>query len=295
MDIKSLEGVGVAMVTPFLEDKSVDYQGLEKLTKHLIDDGADYLVVQGTTGESATLNQEEKEKVLAKVKEVNDEKLPIVLGIGGNNTHAVCEQIKSADLEGVSAILSASPYYNKPTQEGIYQHYKALAECSPLPIVLYNVPGRTASNITARTTLRLANDFENIIGIKEASADMDQVMEIIQHKADDFMLISGEDGLTFPIIACGGVGVISVVSNAFPGDFSRMVKATRSGNLEEARLIHYRLLDLISMLFAEGNPAGIKSALKAMEICDDHLRLPLVPVSSELSDSIKQSIDNLLK
>ncbi|MAY84438.1 MAG: 4-hydroxy-tetrahydrodipicolinate synthase [Flavobacteriales bacterium] len=293
--MESLHGVGVAMVTPFDKDFNVDMKGLEKLTEHLINDGADYLVVQGTTGESATLSAEEKTAVLDKMKEVNNGRLPIVLGIGGNNTTAVCKEIKSRDLDGISAILSASPYYNKPTQEGIYLHYEAISIASELPIILYNVPGRTASNITARTTLRLANDFDNIIGIKEASADMDQVMEIYNHKPDDFLLISGEDGLTFPIIACGGVGVISVVGNAFPGDFSKMVQLTKEGKLEEARAIHYRLIDFISLLFAEGNPGGIKSALKAMGICEDHMRLPLAPISKELEASIKQTVDGLLK
>jgi 4-hydroxy-tetrahydrodipicolinate synthase len=293
--MEALHGVGVAMITPFDKDHNLDVNALEKLTEHLIKDGADYLVVQGTTGESATLSAEEKTEVLNKVKEVNDSRLPIVLGIGGNNTAAVVKELKSRDLEGVTAILSASPYYNKPTQEGIYRHYEALSKASDLPIILYNVPGRTASNITARTTLRLANDFENIIGIKEASADMDQVMEIIKHKADDFLMISGEDGLTLPIIACGGVGVISVVANAFPGDFSKMVQFTKEGKLGEARRIHYRLMDFISMLFAEGNPGGIKAALKAMDICEDHLRLPLVTVSEDLEESIKQTVNNLLK
>ena len=293
--MKSLHGVGVAMVTPFDKDLNVDQAALEKLTEHLINHGADYLVVQGTTGESATLSADEKTTVLDKIKEVNASRLPIVLGIGGNNTSAVVQEITSRDLDGISAILSASPSYNKPTQEGIYSHYQALSKASKLPLILYNVPGRTASNISARTTLRLANDFENIIGIKEASADMDQVMQIINRKADDFMLISGEDGLTFPITACGGVGVISVVANVFPGDFSKMIRLTQSGNLEEARKIHYKLMDFISLLFAEGNPGGVKSALKTMGICDDHLRLPLVPVSEELAASIKQTVNGLLK
>jgi len=293
--MKSLHGVGVAMVTPFDKDLNVDQAALEKLTEHLINHGADYLVVQGTTGESATLSADEKTIVLDKIKEVNASRLPIVLGIGGNNTSAVVQEITSRDLDGISAILSASPSYNKPTQEGIYSHYQALSKASKLPLILYNVPGRTASNISARTTLRLANDFENIIGIKEASADMDQVMQIINRKADDFMLISGEDGLTFPITACGGVGVISVVANVFPGDFSKMIGLTQSGNLEEARKIHYKLMDFISLLFAEGNPGGVKSALKTMGICDDHLRLPLVPVSEELAASIKQTVNGLLK
>ncbi len=291
--MKSLEGVGVAMVTPFDSNGNVDYPGLEKLTNHLIDQGADYLVVQGTTGESATLNTQEKKDVLQKVKDVNAGRLPIVLGIGGNNTSLVLEQIKSADLNGVSAILSASPYYNKPTQEGIYQHFKVLAEASPLPIILYNVPGRTASNLTADTTLRLARDFDKIIAIKEASANMDQVMEIIEKKPADFMMISGEDALTLPIIACGGVGVISVVANAYPGQFAEMVRATRDGDLEKARKLHYLLLEFIGLLFSEGNPGGIKSALKAMGICEDHLRLPLWPVSEELDQKIAAKVKSI--
>ena len=263
------------------------------MTKHLIDNGADYLVVQGTTGESATLNSDEKKEVLRKVKEVNDGQLPIVLGIGGNNTAAVIENIQSAELEGVSAILSASPYYNKPTQEGIYQHYKALASVSPLPIILYNVPGRTASNISADTTLRLARDFDKIIAIKEASADMDQVMEIIEKKPDEFMMISGEDALTLAISACGGVGVISVVANAYPRQFSDMVKAVGSGDLVTARTKHYLLLEFINLLFAEGNPGGIKSALKSKGICDDHLRLPLWPVSEQLAAKIAAKVKEI--
>jgi len=293
--MEALHGVGVAMVTPFNKEQNVDFDALEKLTERLINNKADYLVVQGTTGESATLSVEEKKETLEKVKAVNDKRLPIVLGIGGNHTSAVCKELESREMDGVTAILSASPYYNKPTQEGIYQHYEALSKASELPIILYNVPGRTASNISARTTLRLANDFENIVGIKEASADMDQVMEIIKQKPDDFLLISGEDGLTFPIIACGGVGVISVVANAFPEEFSRMIVSTQEGDLAEARKIHYRMLDLISLLFAEGNPGGIKSALKAMGVCEDHLRLPLVPVSNGLDEAIKQTVEGLLK
>jgi len=291
--MKSLEGVGVAMVTPFDGNGNVDYNGLSSLTKHLIDNGADYLVVQGTTGESATLNSDEKKEVLRKVKEVNDGQLPIVLGIGGNNTAAVIENIQSAELEGVSAILSASPYYNKPTQEGIYQHYKALAAVSPLPIILYNVPGRTASNISTDTTLRLARDFDKIIAIKEASADMDQVMEIIEKKPDEFMMISGEDALTLAITACGGVGVISVVANAYPKQFSEMVSSVRSGDLVTARTKHYLLLEFINLLFAEGNPGGIKSALKSKGICDDYLRLPLWPVSEQLAAKIAAKVKEI--
>lgn len=291
--MKSLEGVGVAMVTPFDVNGNVDYEGLKNLTNHLIANGANYLVVQGTTGESATLNQEEKRKTLETVKEVNNGQLPIVLGIGGNNTMAVVEQFKTANLEGVSAILSASPYYNKPTQEGIYQHYKMLSENSSLPIILYNVPGRTASNITAQTTLRLAKDFTNIAGIKEASANMDQVMEIIEKKENDFLMLSGEDALTLPIIACGGVGVISVVANAFPGQFAEMVDATKRGNLKRARELHYLLLEFIGLLFAEGNPGGIKAALKSMGICDEHMRLPLWPVSRGLAAKIEKKVKEI--
>lgn len=286
-------GTGVAMVTPFDSNGEVDYKALEKLVKHLSDGEVEYLVVLGTTAETATLTHEEQSKVLAHVQSVNDKKLPIVLGMGGNNTAALMDSIKNIDLSGVDAILSASPYYNKPTQEGIYQHYKAVAESTGKPIILYNVPGRTASNISAETTLRLANDFDNIIGIKEASADMDQVMAIIQDKPKDFLVISGEDGLTFPIVACGGKGVISVVANAYPKIFSDMVRATLNGEIEIGREKHYQLKKFIDLLFAEGNPGGIKAALQVLGICEDHLRLPLWKVSDELKTKLEAAIKEI--
>lgn len=286
-------GTGVAMVTPFDGSGEVDYKALEKLVKHLSEGEVEYLVVLGTTAETATLTAEEQSKVLTYVQSVNYKKLPIVLGMGGNNTAALVESIKNTDLNGVDAILSASPYYNKPTQEGIYQHYKAVAESTDKPIILYNVPGRTASNISAETTLRLANDFENIIGIKEASADMDQVMAIIQDKPKDFLVISGEDGLTFPIVACGGKGVISVVANAYPKIFSDMVRATLYGEIESGREKHYQLKKFIDLLFAEGNPGGIKAALQILGICEDNLRLPLWKVSDELKTKLQVAIKEI--
>lgn len=286
-------GTGVAMVTPFDGSGAVDYKALEKLVKHLSEGEVEYLVVLGTTAETATLTAEEQSKVLTHVQSVNYKKLPIVLGMGGNNTTALVDSIKNIDLSGVDAILSASPYYNKPTQEGIYQHYKAVAESTDKPIILYNVPGRTASNISAETTLRLANDFDNIIGIKEASADMDQVMAIIQDKPKDFLVISGEDGLTFPIVACGGKGVISVVANAYPKIFSDMVRATLNGEIESGREKHYQLKKFIDLLFAEGNPGGIKAALQILGICEDHLRLPLWKVSDELKTKLEAAIKEI--
>lgn len=286
-------GTGVAMVTPFDGSGAVDYKALEKLVKHLSEGEVEYLVVLGTTAETATLTAEEQSKVLTHVQSVNYKKLPIVLGMGGNNTAALVESIKSTDLSGVDAILSASPYYNKPTQEGIYQHYKAVAESTDKPIILYNVPGRTASNISAETTLRLANDFDNIIGIKEASADMDQVMAIIQDKPKDFLVISGEDGLTFPIVACGGKGVISVVANAYPKIFSDMVRATLNGEIKTGREKHYQLKKFIDLLFAEGNPGGIKAALQILGICEDNLRLPLWKVSNELKTKLEAAIKEI--
>ena len=286
-------GTGVAMVTPFDGSGAVDYKALEKLVKHLSEGEVEYLVVLGITAETATLAAEEQSKVLTHFQSVNYKKLPIVLGMGGNNTAALVDSIKNTDLSGVDAILSASPYYNKPTQEGIYQHYKAVAESTDKPIILYNVPGRTASNISAETTLRLAYDFNNIIGIKEASADMDQVMAIIQDKPKDFLVISGEDGLTFPIVACGGKGVISIMANAYPKIFSDMVRATLNGEIEIGREKHYQLKKFIDLLFAEGNPGGIKAALQVLGICEDHLRLPLWKVSDELKTKLQAAIKEI--
>lgn len=279
-------GLGVALVTPFRANGAIDHAGLEKVIEHQITGGIDYLVVMGTTGESVTLSAEEKKLVLSQAIELVRNRIPIVLGIGGNNTAEVVEQLKSYDLSGVDGILSVSPYYNKPTQEGIYQHYRALAQASLLPILLYNVPGRTMSNITADTTLRLARDFKNIVGIKEASGNLDQIGTILKHRPKDFLVISGDDALTLPILALGGDGVISVVGNALPQQFSTLVHAGLKGDLATARKEHFKLLELMTYLFLEGNPGGIKEALKVLGLCDHHLRLPLVPVGEATAKKI---------
>ena len=284
--MKTFSGLGVAMVTPFTKEGKIDYAGLKRLTEHLVNNGADYLVVQGTTGESPVLSQEEKRTVLDYVLEVNAGKLPVVFGIGGNNTATVCEQIRSFDGAGVSGILSASPYYNKPTQEGIYQHYKALASNTDLPIIVYNVPGRTGSNISAETTIRLANDVSNIAAVKEASGDLFQLEEIIDNKPDDFQVLSGDDGLCLAQLALGIDGVISVVGNAFPREFGEMVHLGLFGTFTDAREKHYQLRKIIDLLFKEGNPGGIKACLNQLGICDEHMRLPLVPISDELRQKI---------
>lgn len=286
--MKNFRGTGVAIVTPFKSDKSVDYDTLERLVEHLIQNRIDYLVVQGTTGESVTLTNEEKAKTLAFIIKVTKNRLPIVLGLGGNCTQTIIDSLHSLDLTGVDAILSVSPYYNKPTQEGIYQHYKAIAAATTKPIILYNVPGRTSSNILPATTLRLANDCKNIIAIKEASGNLEQCMEIIKNKPTNFLVISGDDALTLPFIASGGDGVISVLANAFPKGFSSMVNAALSGNIKEAQDLHYKHFDIIHYLFCEGNPAGIKATLKVLGITGDTVRLPLVNVSDTTYNKIKE-------
>lgn len=284
--MNTFHGLGVAMVTPFTEAGKIDFAGLKKLTEHLVTQGADYLVVQGTTGESPTLSLEEKRTLLDFVFEVNQKRKPVVFGLGGNNTAATVQLIEEMDTTGLSGFLSVSPYYNKPTQEGIYRHYKALSEASKLPIILYNVPGRTGSNISAETTLRLANDCDNIVAIKEASGDMDQISAIIEERPDGFSVISGDDALTLPILALGGDGVISVVGNAFPKEFGQMVHQCLFGSFADARQRHYRLRKTMDLLFAEGNPGGIKEALKHLGICDNHMRLPAYPVSKAVSDAL---------
>lgn len=288
--MSQFRGTGVAIVTPFNEDKSVDYLSLEKLVEHLIANGIDYLVVQGTTGESVTLTKEEKQQTLAFIQKINNGRLPIVLGVGGNSTAAVVDTLQNTDLSGVDAILSVSPYYNKPTQEGIYQHYKAISAATDKSIILYNVPGRTSSNVLPDTTLRLARDFKNIIAIKEASGNLEQCMEIINNKPEGFMVISGDDALTLPFIASGGDGVISVIANAFPEGFSSMVKAALKADLNTAKQLHYKYFELIHYLFVDGNPAGVKVVLKELNITEDHVRLPLVNVSDQTKTMIKQII-----
>lgn len=291
--MKELKGTGVAMVTPFNADGSINYNHLEKLTNHLVEGGVEYLVVLGTTGESVTLTKQEKEDVLDCVVSANAGRLPVVLGVGGNNTSAVCTQLKNLDTTGLTAILSVSPMYNKPTQDGIYAHYEAISDCSPLPIILYNVPGRTGSNMAAETTLRLAHNFENIVAIKEASGSLDQCMRIIKDRPDDFLMISGDDNFSLPLIACGGDGVISVVGNALPRHYSELIRASLAGDYATARNYQYQLFDLVNLLFAEGNPGGVKCALSALGICEENMRLPLVPVSDKLRTQLTEMVRSI--
>lgn len=281
------------MVTPFSEDKKIDYKSLEQLTNYLIRGKNDYLVVMGTTGESVTLSAEERAAVLEFIVGVNNGKVPIVYGHGGHNTGQLIRDFENVNWEGVDAILSVSPYYNKPTQAGIIEHYRALDAATPRPIILYNVPGRTGSNMLPETTLELAHNCKNIIGVKEASGNLEQCMAIIKNKPKDFLVISGDDALVLPFMSCGGDGVISVVGNAFPSEFSEMVHAALEGDFAHARQIHYKLVDIIHQLFAQGNPAGVKEALQFMNICQTHVRLPLVPMtkdgSQKLYDLIRES------
>jgi 4-hydroxy-tetrahydrodipicolinate synthase len=291
--MNKFQGTGVALVTPFNTDGSVDYNGLKNLINHLVDGGIDYLVSLGTTGETATMTKDEKKKVWAYTAEINNNRLPLVAGIGGNNTLAVAEDIKSFNTNGYSAILSVSPYYNKPTQEGIYQHYKYLAEISPLDLILYNVPGRTGSNMSPETTCRLAHDFKNIIATKEASGSFDQFNQIMRDKPADFLLISGDDPITLPMIALGASGLISVIGNALPKQLSDMVRQCLAGDFNGANPAHLSLLEFTRLAFAEGNPAGVKAALKHLGICGDTVRLPLVKASSSLEKSIVAEIEKL--
>lgn len=295
MDTSIFKGTGVAIVTPFKKNLEIDFNALRKLIQHLIKGKVEYIVVLGTTGESVTLTKEEKKEIIAFVKNEVKNKIPLVLGVGGNNTMQILEDLKMLDLSGFSAILSVSPYYNKPSQEGIYQHYKAIAEYSPLPIILYNVPGRTSSNIQWQTTIRLANDFKNIIGIKEASGNIEQIMKIIHHRKKNFLVISGDDNLTLPIIAAGGDGVISVVANAYPKRFSDMVRAALNNDFVKARKLHYSLMFFTEQLFADGNPGGIKYALSELGITEPYVRLPLVLPNNNVQNEIKNLIKQIGK
>lgn len=281
------------MITPFNADKSIDFPALAKLLEYIIQNKADYIVVLGTTAETATLTEDEREQVRAFVVERVNSRVPLVLGVGGNNTKAVTDYLRQNDLSDFSAILSVVPYYNKPSQEGIYQHYKAIAEASPLPVILYNVPGRTGVNMTAETTLRLAKNFTNIIGVKEASGNITQMDDIIKNKPADFMVISGDDGITFPLITLGAVGVISVIGNAFPREFSRMVRLALEGDFANALLIHHRFTELFSLLFVDGNPAGVKCLLNAKGMIQNELRLPLVPTKITTYEKIRQVLNKL--
>ncbi|MCD6018958.1 MAG: dapA [Bacteroidetes bacterium] len=282
-------GTGVAIVTPFTSKGAIDFPALTKLVEHLIKGRVEYIVVMGTTGETATLSKEEKEQVIAHIVKTNKKRLPLVLGVGGNNTAEIVEQLKKDKLSDFDAILSVSPYYNKPSQEGIYQHYKAISKASPLPIILYNVPGRTASNISWDTTIRLATEFKNIIAVKEASGNMEQIMKIIKHRPDNFLIISGDDNLTLPIIASGGDGVISVVANAYPKDFSDMVRSALVHDLKTAQKLHYKLMEITEQLFADGNPGGVKVVLAQKKITLANVRLPLV----EPNDTVKAKLKKI--
>ncbi len=283
--MKTLYGTGVALVTPFTSDGEIDYKALKKLLVHTAK-GVDYYVVMGTTGESVTVSAEEKKQVLAFVLKNNPKKLPVVYGIGGNHTQQVLDTIQSTDLSGVTAILSVSPYYNKPSQEGLYQHFIKIADASPRPVILYNVPGRTSSNITAETTLRLAQ-HKNIIGIKEASGNLEQCMKISKYKPKDFLLISGDDLLTVPLYAIGGKGVISVLANALPIPFKKMKEYAFSGQFEKASLHQFSLLEINGPMYEEANPVGVKQLLKEMGICGNMVRLPLLPASEALQQKIR--------
>jgi 4-hydroxy-tetrahydrodipicolinate synthase len=289
----NLTGMGVALITPFKQDKSVDFPALARLLEYIIQNKADYIVVLGTTAETATLTEDEKKAVKEFVIERVNRRVPLVLGVGGNNTKALTDYLKENDLSAFNAILSVVPYYNKPSQEGIYQHYKAIAEASPIPVILYNVPGRTGVNMTAETTLRLARDFENIIGIKEASGNITQMDDIIKNKPADFMVISGDDGITFPLITLGAVGVISVIGNAFPKEFSRMVRLALHGQYDQALQIHHKFTELFSLLFVDGNPAGVKCLLNAKGMIENELRLPLVPTRITTYEKIRKVLNEL--
>lgn len=288
-----LTGMGVALITPFNEDESVDYTALGRLVDYQIKNGIDYLVVLGTTAETATLTEEEKKQVTDFIINRVKNRVPIVLGVGGNCTRALVEELQTKDFSGVDAILSVTPYYNKPSQEGIYQHYKAIAEATALPIVLYNVPGRTGVNMTSETTLRLARDFDNIVAVKEASGNIAQMDEIIKNKPKDFMVISGDDGITFPLITLGAVGVISVIGNAFPKEFSRMVRLALKGDYKNALEIHHSFTELFNLLFVDGNPAGVKCMLHAMGFIENKLRLPLVPTRITTYEQIRKVLEDL--
>jgi 4-hydroxy-tetrahydrodipicolinate synthase len=280
-------GTGVAIVTPFHENGSIDWESLEKIIRFLSAGRVEYLVVMGTTGENVTISKEEKQQIFSFVAGHNDSNLPLVAGIGGNNTQEVLEGLKKTRLDGYQGILSVSPYYNKPNQEGIFQHYKMISDASPLPVIMYNVPGRTGMNVSAETTIRIAEDCPNIIATKEASGSMEQIMQIIKYKPSGFELISGDDVITLPMIACGAIGVISVAANAYPREFSDMVRFALKDDYPAARALHYPLIDIISSMFAEGSPSGVKAYMHEMGLCGNYFRLPVYPVSDKLQKKIR--------
>ena len=285
--------MGIALITPFQKNGEVDYPALSRLVDFQVQNDTDYLVVLGTTAETSTLTASEQKEIICFMVEKVNRRVPVVLGLGGNNTKAVVERLKTENMEGVDAILSAVPYYNKPSQEGIYQHYKAIAQATPLPLVLYNVPGRTGVNMTAETTLRLAHDFDNVIAVKEASGNLAQISTIIKYKPSDFQVISGDDAMAFPLIALGAVGVISVTGNAFPKEFTRMIHLALSGDYTNALSLHHNFLELYELLFVDGSPAGIKSALNIKGYIENELRLPLVPTRVGTYEKIRSVLQEL--
>lgn len=291
MITEKLKGTGVALVTPFRKEGSIDFNALTKLVEHVIEGGVEYLVLIGTTSESPVLSLDERNAIISHVKDVNNGRLPIVVGCGGNNTANVMSLFEQTDLEGVDAILSVAPYYNKPNQKGLYNHYRAIANASPLPVIIYNVPGRTGCNITAETTLKLAHEFDNIVAVKEASGNFDQIMQIVKNKPENFIVLSGDDAITLPLISIGVEGVISVSGQVFPKEFSEMVRLGLKGKYTEARKYHYMLTDVTNALFEEGNPVGAKAALEILGITDKYVRMPLASASKGLSVKIKKLIE----
>jgi 4-hydroxy-tetrahydrodipicolinate synthase len=292
--MKKFKGTGVAIVTPFKNDSSIDFAALGRVINHVIGGGVNYVVAIGTTGESVTLTKEEKKAIISYVIEAVDNRVPIVYGIGGNNTQEVINSIRHADLSGVDGILSVAPYYNKPTQKGLFQHFKEIATCSSIPVIIYNVPGRTSCNITAETCLELAYACENIVAVKEASGDLTQIMKILKGKPENFNVISGDDMLTIPVISAGGSGVISVLANAFPSQCCELVSQSLKNNFKSAREIQFRFLEMIELLFVDGNPAGVKDMLSIMNLCHNNVRLPLVPVSRPVHTRIQKAVEEII-
>jgi 4-hydroxy-tetrahydrodipicolinate synthase len=293
--MKKFRGTGVAIITPFKNDTSIDFAALGRVVDHVIKGGVNYIVALGTTGESVTLTKDEKKAVISYVVEAIDNRVPLVVGIGGNNTQEVINTVRHTDFAGVDGILSVAPYYNKPTQRGLFQHFKAIATSSPVPVILYNVPGRTCSNIASDTCLELAHECENIVGVKEASGDISQIMRIMKGKPENFSVISGDDLMTIPVIAVGGAGVISVLANAFPVHSSELVNHALKGNFKSARELQFSLLEIIELLFIEGNPSGVKAMMNLMSICQNNLRLPLVPVTRTVHTRIQKAVEELNK
>jgi 4-hydroxy-tetrahydrodipicolinate synthase len=291
--MKKFKGTGVAIVTPFKNDSSIDFSALGRVVNHVIKGGVNYIVAMGTTGEASTLTKDEKQALVSYITEAVDNRVPLVVGIGGNNTQEIINTIRELDISGVDGILSVAPYYNKPSQRGIFQHFKAIATCSPLPVIIYNVPGRTCSNISSDTCLELAHECENIVAIKEASGDITQIMRIIKGKPENFLVISGDDMMTLSIIASGGSGVISVLANAYPEECSELVSNAIKNNFKTAREIQFRFIESVELLFADGNPAGIKAFLSLMNLCQNNLRLPLVPVSRTVFSRIQKVIEEI--